>query len=267
MGFWWKGQWHTVTILPLLERVTSPRRCTSHLDQWHSSCQGPNVLMSHTSQQFYFKVPPLSLPILHPSTLPGSLLPFTRSPWISTPPSTSLVIIPLTQTFLPVCLSICSFYLSYHASHWPFHPFLRRSVPAPRRAAHPGGAAGLVRFMSREDGRLKGPRGIALCHQRLASMLSANVVGAAAAPASAAGMNTQRNLYMDASTDTWDGRSHHGVHLHHQNPTVRGSGQGMCGFLRAQWRFCLGVALWQLSQTDPSWSVNGVDNRPNRVGN
>lgn len=180
MGFWWKGQWHTVTILPLLERVTSPRRCTSHLDQWHSSCQGPNVLMSHTSQQFYFKVPPLSLPILHPSTLPGSLLPFTRSPWISTPPSTSLVIIPLTQTFLPVCLSICSFYLSYHASHWPFHPFLRRSVPAPRRAAHPGGAAGLVRFMSREDGRLRGPRGIALCHQRLASMLSANVVGAAA---------------------------------------------------------------------------------------
>lgn len=113
----------------------------------------------------------------------------------------------------------------------------------PRRATHPGGAAGLVRFMSCEDGRLKGPRGIALCHQRLASMLSANVVGAAAAPASAAGMNVQRNLYMDASTDTSDRGSHRGFHLHHQKPTICGSSQGMCGFLRAQWWFCLGVAL------------------------
>lgn len=97
--------------------------------------------------------------------------------------------------------------------------------------------------MSREDGRLKGPRGISLCHQRLASTLPANVVGAAAALASAAGINAQRNLYMDASTDTSDRCFHHGFHLHHQKPTICGSDQGMGGFLRAQWWFCLGVAL------------------------
>lgn len=193
MGFWWKGQWHTVTIPPLLERVPSPRRRTSHLDQWHSSCQDPNVLMSHTSQQFYFKVPPLSLPILHPHPclFPPS---FHPQPFDIHSPLTSRFVIPLTLTFLPVCLSICPVYPSYHASCWPFHLSPQRSVPAWRRATHPGGAAGLVRFMSREDGRLKGPPGISLCHQRLASMLLANVVGVAASPASAAGINAPRKF-------------------------------------------------------------------------
>lgn len=102
-----------------------------------------------------------------------------------------MLIIPLTQTFLPVCLSICSFYPSYHASHRPFHLSPRCSISAQRRATHPGGAAGLVRFMSREDGRLKGPQGISLCHQHLASMLPANVVGVAAALASQQKKNAQ----------------------------------------------------------------------------
>lgn len=196
MGLWWKGQWHTVTIPPLLERVPSPRRRTSHLDQWHSSCQGPNILMSHTSQQFYFKVAPLSLPILHP---PPLLVPsFLSTAAFRHPLPHNLSVIPLTLTFLPVCLSICPVYPSYHASRWSFHLSPWLSFPTQRPAAHPGGAAGLVCFMSREDGRMKGPPGIPLCHQHLASTLSANVVGAAASLASAAGINALRRF---ASTD------------------------------------------------------------------
>lgn len=40
-----------------------------------------------------------------------------------------------------------------------------------RRASHLRAAVGLVRFMSGEDGRLKSPPGISLCHQHLASAL------------------------------------------------------------------------------------------------
>lgn len=110
-GFWWKGQWHTVTIPPLLQRVTSPRQHTSHTDQWHNSCQGPSVLMSHTSQQFYFKLPPLSLPLLSFTPSPllvPSLLSCTASLSLSTssPPFTSLFIISLTLISLSVWLSV-----------------------------------------------------------------------------------------------------------------------------------------------------------------
>lgn len=62
-GIWRKGQWHTVTIPPLLHCVTPPRLRTSQTNQCHNSCQCPNVLMSHMSQQFYFK-----LPLVTPST-------------------------------------------------------------------------------------------------------------------------------------------------------------------------------------------------------
>lgn len=131
-GFWRKGQWHVVTIPPLLQRVTSPRQHTSHMDQWHNSCQGPSVLMSHMSQQFYLKLPPFSLPRfpspLHP---PRSLLPFMHSlsvPFnIHPPTSASLFIIFLTLTFLSVCLSVCLFVsliILLHLTFSPSPPFL-----------------------------------------------------------------------------------------------------------------------------------------------
>lgn len=267
MGFWWKGQWHTVTIPPLLERVPSPRRRTSHLDQWHSSCQGPNVLMSHTSQQFYFKVPPLSLPILHPHPclFPPS---FHPQPFDIHSPLTFRFVIPLTLTFLPVCLSICPVYPSYHASCWPFHLSPQRSVPAWRRATHPGGAAGLVRFMSREDGRLKGPPGISLCHQRLASMLPRKCRRRGCLAGLRRRNKRAEKICARTCPQTFQTHAHtHGSDLRHQKPTICASDQRMYGFLWVQWWFCVEVALWQLSQTDPSWSVNGVDNRPSRVGN
>lgn len=144
--------------------------------------------MSHTSQQFYFKVPPLSLPILHPphpSSFPPS---FHPQPFAIHSPLTS----PFCYSSHPhvsACLSVHLPGLSLLSRFRvdPFHLSPQRSLPLPAPTpplgdgrSRPGGAAGLVRFMLREDGRLKAPAGISLCHQRLASTPPANVVGAAA---------------------------------------------------------------------------------------
>lgn len=169
--------------------------------------------MSHTSQQFCLKVPPLSLPILHPPTPPCSLLPFTRSLFAIRSPLNLSVLLFLSPSRF--CLSVrpsTRFYPSYHAFVLtPFTVLPGAPCPSPPRGdgrSRPGGAAGLVRFMSCVDGRLKGPAGISLCHQRLASTLPANVVGAAASMASAAGINAARkNLYTDAFADTSDVRT------------------------------------------------------------
>lgn len=61
-----------------------------------------------------------------------------------------------------VCLSICLLCPSDAPS--PLRPMLRWTT-------HSGAAAGLVHFMSCEDGYLKSPPGISLCHQHLASTL------------------------------------------------------------------------------------------------
>lgn len=117
-GLWWKGQWHTVTIPALLQRVTSPGQHTSHMDQWHNSCQGPNVLMSHMSQQFYFKLPPLSSPLLSPPPVQPpvpSFLSCTASLSLSTSTLLHLSVYYFSHPYfsvylsnrLPACLPAC----------------------------------------------------------------------------------------------------------------------------------------------------------------
>ena len=134
----------------------------------------PTVLLQTSS-------PLLTPPFLCP---PCPLLSFHAQPLCPfqhpLPPFTSLI--SLTHASLSVCLSVC---LSGRFSYLlltpllPCPPLARLSPPACfvsaqhmlGLASHRGAAAGLVRFMSCEDGRLRSPPGISLCHQHLASTL------------------------------------------------------------------------------------------------
>lgn len=112
-GFWWKGHWHTVTIPPLLHRITSPELHTSHMDQWHNSCQSPNVthvptVLLQTSPSFY--TPPLLRPFarLSPSFLSClvSLSLLASNPLLPPPCIASLTHMPLLVYLLPSCLFV-----------------------------------------------------------------------------------------------------------------------------------------------------------------
>lgn len=118
-GGWWKGHWHSVTIPPLLQRVTSPRLHISHMDQWHNSCQGPNVthvptILPQTSPSL-FTPPCLHPPIL--SFLSCILSLSTSTPLLRLPGS--YFSHPHASVCLHVCVSVC---LSYRAL-W-CHPFV-----------------------------------------------------------------------------------------------------------------------------------------------
>lgn len=98
------------------------------MGQWHNSCNDPNVLMSHMSHQFYFKLLPSTPPSsLHPLP-PRCLLSFKHSlpiPFNIQPPSQPSCFSFLSPT-PPVCLSAC---LSMCQPVCPCMPSLSPSHP------------------------------------------------------------------------------------------------------------------------------------------
>lgn len=133
----------------------------------------PTVLLQTSS-------PPI---IPHLTPLVPSFLSRTASLSLSTctplPPPPPFLFLSPTLPCLSVCLSLLSCLAltpspplsplsPAYVSPWCFVPCLTYAY---RLASHLRAAAGLVRFMSREDGRLRSPPGISLCHQHLASTL------------------------------------------------------------------------------------------------
>lgn len=149
--------------------------------------------MSHTSQPFYFKLLPLSAPLLavapSPASLPPSFHAWSLCPFQHPPRSFHLPVFLLSATCLCPSVRYLRVCMSYsHSFHHPPPPpltfaplcpshslclfFLLHFVPVwhmLRLASRFWAAVGPVHFTLCEDGRLKSPPGIFLCQQRLAS--------------------------------------------------------------------------------------------------
>lgn len=142
----------------------------------------PTVLLQTSSPSLYpspshFATLPAAAPSIAP---PFHARPAFRHPL--PPPPLCLLFLSPVHVCLSVC-PVCPFVSLIMLCTKPFAP-PPCTPPQPHLSGAPspcnicsdrqailGAAAGLVRFMLREDGRLRSPAGVSLCHQRLASTL------------------------------------------------------------------------------------------------